>query len=35
MFDYIEVFYNHRRRHSKLEYVSPIEYECTLDLETA
>jgi transposase InsO family protein len=35
MFDYIEVFYNRRRRHSKLGYVSPIEYERTLDLETA
>lgn len=35
IFDYIEVFYNRRRRHSKLGYVSPIEYERTLDLETA
>lgn len=35
MFDYIEVFYNRRRRHSKLGYVSPIEYERTLDQETA
>jgi transposase InsO family protein len=34
-FDYIEVFYNRCRRHSKLGYVSPIEYERALDLETA
>ena len=35
MLDYIEIFYNRRRRQSKLGYVSPIEYERTLDLETA
>ena len=35
MFDYIEVFCNRRRRHSKLGYVSPIEYERTLDQEAA
>ena len=33
MFDYIAVFYNRRRRHSKLGYVSPIEYEGALDHE--
>ena len=27
VFDYIERFYNPRRRHSKLEYLSPVEYE--------
>ena len=27
VFDYIERFYNPRRRHSKLGYVSPVEYE--------
>jgi transposase InsO family protein len=27
LFDYIEVFYNQRRRHSALDYVSPGEYE--------
>jgi transposase InsO family protein len=27
VFDYIEVFYNHHRRHSYLAYVSPAEYE--------
>ena len=27
VFDYIEHFYNPRRRHSKLGYVSPMEFE--------
>jgi putative transposase len=27
LFEYIEVFYNRRRRHSSLGYVSPLEYE--------
>ena len=27
VFDYIEVFYNSKRRHSMLGYVSPLEYE--------
>ena len=27
MFDYIENFYNRQRRHSQLDYVSPIEFE--------
>jgi putative transposase len=27
LFDYIEVFYNQKRRHSRLDYVSPAEYE--------
>jgi len=27
VFDYIEAFYNPRRRHSSLEYQSPITYE--------
>jgi transposase InsO family protein len=31
VFEYIEVFYNRKRRHSTLGYVSPEEYERTLD----
>jgi putative transposase len=27
LFDYIERFYNPRRRHSKLGYISPMEFE--------
>lgn len=27
LFDYIEVFYNQKRRHSTLDYLSPAEYE--------
>ena len=27
LFDYIEVFYNHERRHSTLGYLSPGEFE--------
>lgn len=27
VFEYIEVFYNRQRRHSYLDYVSPVEYE--------
>jgi putative transposase len=29
LFDYIETFYNHRRRHSTLGYLSPQQYEHT------
>src|SRR2546421_1623196 len=27
LFDYIEVFYNRKRRHSSLEYLSPVDFE--------
>ncbi len=27
VFEYIELFYNRKRRHSSLGYLSPIEYE--------
>ena len=30
IFDYIEVFYSRQRRHSKLGYVSPVEFELSL-----
>ena len=30
LFEYIEVFYNRRRRHSALGYRSPMEYEESL-----
>lgn len=32
VFDYIEVWYNRRRRHSTLGYVSPEEYESSLPI---
>jgi transposase InsO family protein len=31
IFEYIEVFYNRRRRHSSLGYKSPVEYEASLN----
>lgn len=27
IFEYIEIFYNRQRRHSRLDYLSPIEHE--------
>lgn len=35
IFEYIEVFYNRRRRHSMIGYVSPIEFEHTMSQQTA
>ncbi len=35
IFDYIEAFYNRQRRHSSLDYVSPIEFELSLTNQTA
>jgi len=32
-FDYIEVFYNQKRRHSAIHYKSPAEYERSVDLK--
>jgi len=29
IFEYIEIFYNRKRRHSSLDYVSPVEFEET------
>ena len=33
IFDYIEVFYNRQRRHSSLDYVSPVEFELSIKEE--
>ena len=30
VFDYVERFYNPRRRHSTLGYLSPVEYEMAM-----
>jgi putative transposase len=35
VFDFIEGFYNPRRRHSSLGYLSPIDFECRHDPSTA
>ena len=33
MFDYIEIFYKRQRRHSQLNYRTPIEFEITYEKE--
>jgi transposase InsO family protein len=35
LFDYIEIFYNQKRRHSSLGYVSPAEFERTQSIQEA
>ena len=35
IFDFIETFYNPRRRHSALDYASPMEYERRWEEATA
>ena len=35
IFDYIEAFYNRQRRHSSIDYVSPVEFELSLTTQTA
>jgi putative transposase len=35
IFEYIEVFYNRRRRHSMIGYVSPIEFERSMTQQIA
>ena len=35
IFDYVEVFYNRRRRHSTLRYLSPAAYEAAHQARTA
>ncbi|MGE5315031.1 MAG: IS3 family transposase [Acidobacteriota bacterium] len=32
LFDYIEIFYNRQRRHSAINYLSPAEYEKSINL---
>jgi transposase InsO family protein len=34
LFEYIEIFYNQKRRHSSLEYVSPVDFEETMPKES-
>ena len=32
IFEYLEVWYNRQRRHSSLDYLTPVEYEAQLAL---
>ncbi|QVT81142.1 hypothetical protein ENKNEFLB_03550 [Nocardioides aquaticus] len=34
IFDYIEIFYNRQRRHSSIDYRTPIEYELRSEFNT-
>lgn len=33
IFDYVEAFYNPRRRHSSIGHLSPVEFECRHTIE--
>jgi len=35
IFEFIEVFYNRQRRHSKIGYISPIKFEVNLQQQPA
>ena len=35
IFEFIEVFYNRQRRHSKIGYISPVEFEINLQQQSA
>lgn len=35
VFWYIEMFYNRKRRHSALEYMTPIEYRLKYDMQNS
>lgn len=35
VFDYIEVFFNRRRLHSSLDYLTPVEYEAKIHHHSA
>jgi putative transposase len=35
VFDYVEVFFNRKRLHSSLGFLSPVEYEATIHHKAA
>ena len=35
IFEFIEVFYNRQRRHSKIGYISPVEFEAKMQQQPA